>query len=182
MVEKNRVIQKQFAYQGLFVYRELFRLLDFWMRDKFYDKKEKGNAEYRYPDSTKQISILFEPWKKVTDYYKIGLRIEVLVKGMREVEVELDGKKQRLNQGLIEVTLTGFLVHDYENRMEKRATLLFLRDLFGRYTYAHVTKKYTEMVVDDLTDLENTLRSYLNTFTKKQEGSFESGREHTRYA
>lgn len=182
MVEKNRIIQKQFAYEGLFRYRELFRLLDFWLRDKFFDKKEKGTGEYRNPDGSKQIHILFEPWKKVTDYYKVSLRIELMVKNMKEVEVEIDGKKERLNHGFIECVLSGFLVLDYDNRMEKRAGLQFLRDMFQRYVYHHITKKYTEMVVDDLTDLENTLRSYLNTFTKKREGSFESGREHTRYS
>ena len=55
MVEKNRIIQKQFSYTGLFRYKEFFRTLDFWLRDKFYDKKEKGSAEYRYHDNSKQI-------------------------------------------------------------------------------------------------------------------------------
>ena len=184
MVEKNRIIQKQFSYTGLFRYKEFFRTLDFWLRDKFYDKKEKGSAEYRYHDNSKQIQLLFAPWKKVTDYYKITLRIEVLVREMKEVEVEIDGKKQRLNHGTVDVSLTGFLILDYDDRLEKREQpfLLFLRDMFHRYVYGYITKKYTEMVVDDLTDLENSLRSYLNTFTKKQEASFESGREHTRYA
>ena len=182
MVEKNRVIQKQIGYVGLFKYRDLFRTIDFWLRDKFFDKKEKGNAEYRYPDGTKQMTVLLEPWKKVTDYYKVSLRIEVLAKDMKEVDVEVNGKTQRLNQGSVTVILTGFLVLDYDNRMEKNAFLLFLRDLFHRYVYSYITKKYTEMVVDDLTDLENTIRSYLNTFQKKQEAGFDSGREHTRYS
>ena len=33
-------------------------------RRRDVDKKEKGNAEYRYPDGTKQMTVLLEPWKE----------------------------------------------------------------------------------------------------------------------
>lgn len=182
MVEKNRIIHREFVYEGLFNYREFFRKIDFWLRDKFYDKKERGTGEYRLPDGQKYISLYFEPWKKVTDYYKITIRIDLQVKEMKEVEIEVDGKKQKLNQGRIECALTGYLTLDYDDRMEKTAMIQFMRDLFHRYVYHYITKKYMEMVVDDLGDLENTLRSYLNTFQRKQVQSYETGREHTRFA
>ena len=183
MTEKNRIIRKQFSYTGLFVYKEFFRRLDLWLRDKFYDKKEKGSTEYRHPGA-KQISIMLEPWKKVTDYYKITLRVEVTVRDMKTVEVDIDGKKQRLNHGTIECQISSYLSGDYDGRMDEpdKPFIQFLRHMFESYVYKPITKKYQEMAVDDCNDLLLTLQSYLNIFKNKQEESFESGREHTRYS
>ncbi len=182
MSEKTRVIIKQFIYEGLFNYREFFRTMDFWLRDKFYDKKEKLNYKYVTPEGN-EYQIHFEPWKKVTDYYKIEQQIEILASKVKEVEVEINGKAVKMNKGKIEVMITGWLIVDYEGRFNKANSpfLYFLREMFDRFVYGYITKKYREMVVDDSTDLDMTMRSYLNTFEKKMKENYESGREHTRH-
>ncbi|MBI1969944.1 hypothetical protein HYS48_04585 [Candidatus Woesearchaeota archaeon] len=183
MVEKQRVAERHFEYKGLFKFRELFRIMDFWLRDKFYDKKEKYTSKMETPLGI-QYNLQFEPWKKVTDYYKIVLEIEMTVTALREVEVELNGEKQKVNHGKVEVKITSFLVFDYENKFEdaEKPFLYFLRHIMNFFVYKHITKKYWEMAVDEATDLENTMRSYLNTFQHKMEESYETGHEHTRYA
>lgn len=181
MSEKTKVMVKHFIYEGIFNYREFFRTMDFWLRDKFYDKKEKLNFKYITPEGS-EYQLHFEPWKKVTDFYKIELMIEVLASKVKDVEVEIDGKPVKMQKGRIEVMITSWLIIDYKNSMEKKPFHYFMRELFVRFVYKHITKKYWEMAVDEATDLEMTLRSYLNTLKNRTKEIYETGREHTRYA
>jgi len=140
--------------------------VDVWFRDKFYDKFEKRNEEFANPDGSKQIEIEFVPWKKYTDYYKSMIKMEMIVKNLREVEVEIEGKKKKMNKGRIEFKMTGYLVVDYESKWNK-ALQYFLRDIFDKFINRRITKKYHDMLIDDCNDLYNTLTSYLNMHAYK---------------
>jgi hypothetical protein len=160
MAEKQKYLVKTIAYDGLFNYRELFRIMDVWFREKFYDKWEKRNEQYMTPEGL-CIETEFTPWKKVTDYFKIIIKIEITGTNLKEVEVEVQGKKQRMHQGKVSVKLTGYLVVDYEHKWSK-APLYFLRDIYDKYIYWRITKKYIEATIEDVESLYNHLRSYLN--------------------
>ena len=70
MGDKHKIIAKKFTYEGLFDFKDMFRIMDVWQRDKFYDKFEKRTEQYINPDGTKHMEYEFTPWKKVTDYFK----------------------------------------------------------------------------------------------------------------
>jgi hypothetical protein len=173
MPEKRIVCRKTFMYEGLFNYREFFRILDFWQRDKFYDKYEKLNEQYGSPHDPdgRTIYLRFTPWKKYTDFFRGILKVEVMVTGMKEVDVKKGSKKVRMNQGRIEYMTTGYLSFDWEVKMEDKniPMLYFIRDLFMRYVYFRITNKYYKLVIDDVDDLTNTLQSYLNMHKYKRE-------------
>lgn len=161
MGEKQKYVSKSFTFEGIFSYKDFFRILDVWQRDKFYDKFEKRNEEFVKPDGTKQIEIEFTPWKKTTDYYKIILKIEMMLTNMKDVEIDHGGKKIKMQKGKIEWKVTGYLIVDYENKWNKTLSY-FIRDLFDKFVNRNITKKYYDMVIDDCNDLYNTLTSYLN--------------------
>src|SRR3989344_1839273 len=102
MGEKQKYIVKTFSYEGQFNYRELFRILDVWLREKFYDKWEKRNEQYMTADGM-CLETEFTPWKKVTDYYKIIIKIEITGTNLKEVEVELHGKKVKMHEGKVSI-------------------------------------------------------------------------------
>jgi len=160
MGEKQKYIVKTLSYEGLFNYREFFRILDVWLREKFFDKWEKRNEQYMTADGM-CLETEFTPWKKVSDYYKIIIKIEITGTNLKEVEVEVNGKKVKMHHGRVSVKLTGYLVVDYFNLWQK-PLLYFLRDIFDKYIYWRITKKYIDMVLDDVNSLYNHLRSYLN--------------------
>lgn len=161
MGEKQKLIVKRLSYEGFFNYKEFFRILDFWQRDKFYDKFEKRSEEFVTPTG-KQIDFEFTPWKKVTDYYKIILKIEIITQHLKEVEVVINNEKRRMHHGKISIKITGYLIVDYEGYWDTTAFLTFIRDIFDRYFNWYITKKYQNMVVDHVNDLFYTLSTYLN--------------------
>lgn len=168
MGEKQKYIVKKISYEGYFNYRELFRILDFWQRDKFYDKFEKRSEEM-VTDKGKNIDLEFTPWKKYTDYFKGIMKVEITVQHMKEVEVVIRGEKRKMNHGHIDIKITGYLVMDYEGYWERSALLLFIRDIFDRYFNWYITKKYINMNIDHANDLYYSFSSYLNATQYKVE-------------
>lgn len=165
MGEKQKYLVKTVSYDGIFNYRDLFRVIDVWQREKFYDKWEARNEQYVTPHGL-TIETEFKPWKKVTDYFKIIVKIEINASGLKEVEVEMDGKKVKMQQGKVSIKLTGYLVVDYFHKWNK-PLLYFLRDIYDKYVYWRITKKYIDMVLDDVQSLYEHIRTYLNMIQYK---------------
>lgn len=126
MSEKRLIIdQLRLNYSGLFNLGDMFRTIDAWFYEKGYDRHEKKNEEQILP-SGRFVEIELRPWKKTTDYAKNEIRLRIFVKDMKDVEVEKDGVKLRLQQGDIHMIFDAFLETDYENRWESKPMFYFL--------------------------------------------------------
>ena len=103
------------SYEGLFSVTELYQLIDSWLREKGFDKRETRNQEHVTSEG-KYIELVLQPWKKVTDYAKHEIKIQIHITRLKDVEVKKNGHKMKLNNGRVLITLDGYLVTDYENR------------------------------------------------------------------
>ena len=74
MSEREVVVDKlRLSYEGLFKVTDLYKLVDGWLRQKGYDKREKRMAE-SVTKGGKCIEWEMEPGKKITDYAKIVIK------------------------------------------------------------------------------------------------------------
>lgn len=167
MGEYQKLVVRKLSYEGLFNYKDIFRIMDFWLRDKFYDKYERRSEEF-HTDRGTQIVTEFKPWKKYTDYYKGILKIEFLVMDMHDVEIERNGKKVKMNEGRIDIKISAYFIPDYEHWWMKPMHY-FLRDIFERFVYWYITRKYQGMVIDHANDLYHHINTYLNITPYKVE-------------
>ena len=126
MGERRIVIDNlMLQYEGLFELRELYMMVDKWLRQKGYDKFEKRNHEHVLKEG-KYIEIELEPWKKITDYAKIVINLYFHCYNVKEVIVKKDGQDVKMNQGKIKIKFVGFLVTDYEDKWEGKPIFYFL--------------------------------------------------------
>ncbi len=166
MGEKQKIVGKSFAYEGMFVFKHFFYEMDVWFRENWYDKFEKLNEQKVRPDGTKQMAFEFIPWKKFTDYFKGAIKTEVMATDIKDVEVEYNSQKANAQQGRIEVKFTGYLFVDYPwffGSKWSNPVFYFIRDLFDKYAFYRYTKKYKRMVVEDVERLSTAMQSYLNS-------------------
>jgi len=164
MGEKQRLISRRFSYEGIFNYREFFRIYDSWLREKFYDKYE-GRTEQYDDERGMHINTEFIPWKKVTDYHKYILKMEIAGADIKEVEVVKEGKKIRMHHGKLNIQITGYFVVDYPDvglGKWNKPLHYFMRDMYDKYIYWRMTKKYMALLVEHTNDLSHVLKSYLN--------------------
>jgi len=164
MAEKKLVVdQVRLNYSGLFSVTDLYQLVDNWLREYAYDKYEKKNEEIVTP-AGKDIILELRPWMKITDYAKNEIRIRMFMKDVKEVEVEKDGAKIKLNQGDIQIILDGYTVTDYENRWESKPVFVFLRTVFDKYIFKFYTDRFENVLIEDVNHLHMTMKSFLNLY------------------
>jgi hypothetical protein len=160
MAEREEVVKKVLVYEGLLDSSDLFKIIDNWLRERYYDKRERATEE-KETRKGKIITYWLDPWKKVTDYFKIIMRFECILGPLKEVEVEREGKKIRLEKGKVRIEIIGFLTYDYENKWIKPLEF-FLRYIFDHFIYWPITKKYRDMTREHAEDIYSHLARYFN--------------------
>jgi len=164
MSEKYTVVDKlRITYEGLFNVTELYKLIDGWLRTKSYDKAELKNVEKVRPEG-KFIEIELFPWKKLTDYAISQIRIRIIMTDVKEVEVEREGAKVKMNQGNVHIVFDGYLETDYENRWESKPIFYFLRGIVDKYIYRSYLEGYKDVVRQDVNHLVTQIKSFLNLY------------------
>jgi hypothetical protein len=164
MTETKIVIDNlSLNYEGLFSAKEFYRLVDSFMQEKNYNKKEVLNTE-KVESSGKFIEMEIEPYKKVSDYAKITIRVRTKMFNVKEVEVEKDGHKLRLNQGKVNLLIDGILQTDYENRWTNRPVWIFLRTIYDKFIYKSYIDQFDNEVMRDVNQLHTQLKAFFNLY------------------
>ncbi|MBN1274865.1 hypothetical protein JXA12_01050 [Candidatus Woesearchaeota archaeon] len=162
MVEtKTLVWLKPLHYSGLFDLRGLYKTMDKWFTEHNYDKIEKRNFE-EVSEGSKQIVLELQPYKKISDYAKVEIRVYVEMTNLTEEVVTRGDLKQKYNKGDLHFSFDCFLITDYEGHWETKATYYFIRTMVEKFIYKGYTKRFEAEAVSDTNELINEIRNYLN--------------------
>lgn len=164
MAERRLVVDHlRLKYEGLFNATELYKLIDKWLNEKAYDKRELRNEEHVKPDG-KYVELILMPWKKISDYARHVIRIEIRMHKLKEVVVERDGQRVRMNQGRVDMIFDGYLDTDYEDRWEQKPFYFFMRTLFDKFIYRTYSTQFEELLVENISQLHTLIKSFLNLY------------------
>ncbi|OIO65089.1 hypothetical protein COY28_03145 [Candidatus Woesearchaeota archaeon CG_4_10_14_0_2_um_filter_57_5] len=158
VIEKQRI-----EYEGLFDAHELHHIIDYYFREKGYDKRETRNMENTTPEG-KYVEIEITPWKKTTDYHRNIIKMKIYMSKMRDVEVEKDNTKIKLQNGRVQFVIDAFLEYDYDDRWENKPIHQFIRTLFDKYFYKPYTDKYKGVLLEDTRLIVDMIKRYFNLF------------------
>ncbi len=158
---KTLVNQKPISYSGLLNLKELYSIIDKWLKDHHYDKVETKNFEEVFEDG-KQIILELVPYKKITDYAKIVIRIYAEFTKLREEVVERSGLKHKLIKGNAFFSFDCYLETDYEGHWQTKPTYFFFRTIVDKFIFKTYTSRFEKEALNDLNELINTIKSYLN--------------------
>ena len=150
-----------FQYKGLIDAKGLYKIIDKWFKDHGYDKVELWNYEEIYEDG-KQLTLKLQPYKKISDYAKIEIRVTAVFSKCQDVVVTKDKVKIKLLKGSAKFTFDTFLTTDYENSWETKPLYFFMKIVAERFLYRSVIERYEEQGVGDTEDLKREIKSYLN--------------------
>ncbi len=164
MSEKRLVIdQLGLNYSGVFSVSALYKKFIDWFHERGYEMFEKKNTEEITPTG-RNIELELRPYKRVTSYAKNEIRIKVFITNVKEVVIDKDGTKNRLNQGDIEILFDGYVETDYENRWENKPYFYFFRALIDKYVWRIYTDKFETMIVTDVHHLHTKIKAFLNLY------------------
>lgn len=164
MAERKLVVDHlKLGYEGLFNAGELYSVISTWFFDKNYDWYEKMNQELITPDG-KQVRIILEPWKNITDFYKLVFGVKLHLTDIKDVEVEHEGKTLKLSQGVVKVTFDGYVVSDRKKQWHSKPFWWFLSIIMEKYFFQDHYKKAETWMLSDVDDLHDKIKNYLNMF------------------
>jgi len=164
MAERRIIVDNlMLQYEGLFELRELYMLIDKWLRQKAYDKFEKRNHEHVLKDG-KYVEIELEPWRKLNDYAKITINVYIHVYNLKDVVVKKDNVDVKMNQGKIKIRFIGYLVTDYESLWEGKPLFYLLRAIIDKWVYRVSSDKYEAGVAEDVKHLHQNIKAFLNLY------------------
>ncbi len=150
-------------YKGILNVKELFRLINKWSQERHIQKKEDKCHEQNLPGG-KFIEYEISHWKKISDYTKYIYKIRILFQDLKKVEVKVEKKKEKLDQGRVLIYFDGFIEHDYEHRWDERPLFMFLRTLYDKFIYKAYTERFEHRLTHDIHNLYNEIERFLNTY------------------
>ena len=166
MVEKNKVYETKVKHAGIFDFKDLYSFLYTLFTDMEYSVEEKNYSEKTKGD-LKEIEVVWLAKRKVSDYFRFQVKMEIRILRMSNADVVKDGIKVSTNKGEFEVKFTGFLEKDYENRWENTALLRFLRGVYDKYIIKSTLEGYEAQVAKEILDISDQLKAYLTLAVAK---------------
>jgi len=166
MPEKDTQSAGKIKQAGIFNFKDLYSFVYDWLIDEGYDVAEKTYSEKVAGDS-KDIDVVWESTKKVSDYFKYLIKLDWKILGMKSVEVQREGKKVKTNSGVIEIKFKAVLIKDYEGRWEDRPLWKFLRGVYDRYIIRSRIEQYEDKLISETDDLITQCKAYLSIEGKK---------------
>ncbi len=161
MAERLIVVDKErLDYDGLFDAKEVFKVMQQWATDRGYWLIEKRHGETTKPEG-KFIDMEFEPFKKFTDYAKSIIKIRAQFNDVKDVAVERDGRKVKVQDGKIIIIIDGILETDYEHRWEGKPVFYVLRSIFEKYVYTPFVSGFERGIKEDVLSLKNNVKAFL---------------------
>jgi len=147
MAEKKEVYAQSIKQKGFWNFKELYDFCFEWFNDESYGLKEKEYTE-RISNLGKEIILKWEASKEVTDYFKNVIEVNWHILGMKDAEIERDGKKENTNKGEVKITLKASIVRDYEENWEKKPMWKFMRGIYEKYIIRTTIDQYEKRLTD----------------------------------
>ena len=160
MTQKKEVYREKFKQTGYWNYKELYDLAFTYLKDTQYKLKEDLYNE-KLSANGKEVIIMWTAEKKVTDYFLYQIKMEWHILGMKDAEVEIDGKKVSTNKGEVEIVFKANIIKDYEKRWEDKPLWKFLRGVYERYIIRETVDEFEDDLEDEMKDMIKILKGFL---------------------
>lgn len=167
MVEVDKVYESKVTYTGVFNFKDLYNFIYRWMNDNRYPFVVEKTYNEKIKPEGKEIEIVWECRKKVSDYFRFYLKLNWLVRGLTNVEAQQGDIKISTNKGMFEVRITGYLEKDYEHRWEITGVAKFLRGIYDRYIIKSRVESYEQKILEEVDELVAQAKSYLEMEGRK---------------
>lgn len=161
MAERLSLKKESITYTGLFEVKEVIVVIRQWASDTGYWVIDASQNESIRPDG-KYVTLDWTIFKKFSDYAKSVFKLHLQFQGVKDVVVERNGKKHKLQEGKILMDFEVILETDYEGRWEAKPVYYVLRTVFEKYVYSPFISRFESSAKADFNSLKASIKSYLN--------------------
>ena len=145
------------GYRGVFDFDGLYKTLYQWFKKYGYLFRELDYKEYK-ESGTQKLLVKWMGTKKVNDYVKYIIEVNLQLDGMTEVVVK---NKKKLSGGLV-IRITGHLQKDYEETWSKTKLAKFLREAYDQFVAGSAMQEMRDELGKDMQMFRDHVKSFLN--------------------
>lgn len=156
---KESVFTYTLKKKGYWKFKDTYAFLYEWLKDKKYSVAEEEYEETS--GGAKEIKIKWVASKKVTDYFKYEIELKWHILGMKDAEVEVDGKVQSTNKGDLKIAIESTFCRDYQKDWEKKPLHKVFRGIYEKFIIAGTVKEYSDKLEDESGELVDELKAFL---------------------
>ena len=118
---------------GIFDMDKLYKFVYAWLDDRKYFFHEKLYKHKPGFIKGNEVELEIESFRKVTGYVKYNIDITFHLWDVVDVDVIKHGKKQKMSQARMDITLNGYITTDYEENWEKKKLYKIMNDIYEKY-------------------------------------------------
>ena len=134
MPEKDTIYSSKIKYTGIFNFAEFYRFTYDWLMDETQlNHMEESKYKEKIKGDAKEVEVEWNGEKKITDYFRMEIKVEFRVLGLKKIEIVQDGQKIKTNEGDVEVKVKGVLSRDYDAKFESNATKKWMRVIYEKF-------------------------------------------------
>lgn len=148
----------KYSFSGVIPIDDLYKAIQKWAKIHGYKVIEKEHKTAADLEKKEHVFVWILE-KKVTDYIKYKVDMDVKAKNLREVKVK-DGKKN-YHQGDIMFSFAAYLDKDYEETYGKNPVVKFTREVFDKYVTESKMKTFEKELTKDRDKLIAEIRAFL---------------------
>lgn len=160
MADKENVVKEKIAHSGIFDFKAVYSFAHSWLEDEDYGVVEDKYSE-KISGNSRDIDVEWTITKKLSEYLGISWVVEFEVKGLTDVEVEIDGERKRTNKGKITITIKSAIVTDAENKWEANPFFKLFRDFYDKFVIPHRIKKTKDKIEEDVKAFKEEIKALL---------------------
>ncbi len=148
--------------KGIFNLGDLYSMMKHWLDLNGFGDETKSFREEKYVErikgDSKNIDIRWKAEKIINDYFSCVIKIEIMVLGLKEVELEIEGRKISTNKAEISISIKSDLITDrqkkwhpflkriYENTIIKDRISSYKEYYYNKtYSFAEAIKEFLEI-------------------------------------
>ena len=155
-------------YHGVFRTDELFSVLNRALQDKEYTRREKKSEELVTP-SGRLLQLELRPFKIVSQYLTMMIKIHVTLDNVTETTKEIFGVTQKFQQGDLLIVFDAWSLSDYEGRWGTKPLTYFLKGVVHKYLYKFPMEEgFTHQLVSDTAYLYGKIKDLLQSYEGKK--------------
>ena len=167
MPEKETLFSSKLKYGGLFQFQDFYQFCYDWLSEEFGLLVAEEQYVEKISGDSKNVDIVWSGTKKVTDYFKYVVKVKFKILGLKKVEVQRNGVKEKMNEGVIELKISSVLVRDWAGKFEENGFQKFLRSIYEKWVIPARIEEYEGKLVGDSNDFLGQAKSYLDLEGKR---------------
>lgn len=167
MTEKNVVFSSKIGYDGIFSFPDFYKFcygflsddLGFLTIEDAYKEKISGDA--------KELEVKWKSTNKIDDYFMHEIKIEFRIFNMKNIEVEKEGGRKKMNKGIVEIKVKGTVITDYRGEYTTSPVRRFMRNVYEKWIIPSRIEKVEEKLFGDCDEFLKQAKAYLDLEGKR---------------